>query len=66
VADAMIKADIRNGVFYAPRFASPQGSLVPLTPQESLVLYRPKPMTRQAQLSFPSQQLWLFELVKTA
>jgi hypothetical protein len=29
---------IRDGVFYATRFASPQGSLVPLTPQESLVL----------------------------
>jgi transposase InsO family protein len=58
--------DIRDGVFYATRFASPQGSLVPLTPQESLVLYRPKPMARQAQLPFPAQQLWLFELVHTA
>jgi hypothetical protein len=25
--------------------------------QESLVLYRPKPMARQAQLPFPAQQL---------
>jgi transposase len=58
--------DIRDGMFYATRFASPQGSLVPLTPQESLVLYRPKPMARRAHLSFPAQQLWLFELVKTA
>jgi transposase InsO family protein len=58
--------DIRDGVFYATRFASTQGSLVPLTPQESLVLYRPRPMARQAQLPFPAQQLWLFELVKTA
>ena len=58
--------DIRDGVFYATRFASPQGSLVPLTPQESLVLYRPKPTARQAQLPFPAQQLWLFELVHTA
>jgi hypothetical protein len=40
--------------------------LLPLNPQESLVLYRPKPMARQAQLPFPAQQLWLFELVKTA
>ena len=31
-------------MFYATRFASPQGSLLPLTPQESLVLYRPKPI----------------------
>ena len=58
--------DIRDGVFYATRFASPQGSLVPLTPQESLVLYRPRTMVRQAQLPFPAQQLWLFELVKMA
>jgi transposase InsO family protein len=58
--------DIRDGVFYATRFASTQGSLVPLTPQESLVLYRPRPMARQAQLPFPAQQLWLFELVKMA
>jgi len=40
--------DIRDGVFYATRFASPQGSLVPLTRQESLVLYRPKPMAVEA------------------
>ena len=58
--------DIRDGVFYPTRFASPQGSLVPLTPQESLVLYRPKPVARQAQLPVPVQQLWLFELVKPA
>jgi transposase InsO family protein len=58
--------DIRDGVFYATRFASTQGSLVPFTPQASLVLYRPRPMARQAQLPFPAQQLWLFELVKTA
>jgi hypothetical protein len=58
--------DIRDGVFYATRFASPQGSLVPLTPQESLVLYRPKPLARQTPLPFPAQQLWLFELVHPA
>lgn len=58
--------DIRDGMFYATRFASPQGSLLPLTPQASLVLYRPKPMARQSQLSFPAQQLWLFDLGKTA
>ena len=58
--------DIRDGVFYATRFASPQGSLMPWTPQESLVLYRRKPRARQAQLRVPAQQLWLFELVKTA
>jgi hypothetical protein len=58
--------DIRDGVFYTTRFASPQASLLPLNPQESLVLYRPKSMARQAHLPFPAQQLWLFELVHTA
>jgi len=28
-------------IFYPTRFASPQGSLIPLKPQESLILYRP-------------------------
>jgi hypothetical protein len=58
--------DIRDGRFYATRFASPQGSLIPLNPQESLVLYRPRPLMRQARLPFPAQQLWLFEQVATA
>lgn len=58
--------DIRDGLVYATRLASPQGALIPLTPQESLGLYRPKPMARQSQLSFPAQQLGLFELGKTA
>lgn len=58
--------DIRDGVFYAPQFASPQRSLIPLNAQESVVLYRPKPLMRQARLPFPAQQLWLFELVHTA
>jgi hypothetical protein len=31
--------DIHGGVFYPTRFASPQGTLIPLTPQESLVVY---------------------------
>jgi hypothetical protein len=58
--------DIRDGVFSPTRFASPQGSLIPLTPQESLVLYRPRPLVHQGRLPFPAQQLWLFELVHTA
>jgi transposase/transposase InsO family protein len=58
--------NIHNGVFYPTPFASSQGSLVPLNPQESLVLYRPKPLMRQARLPFPAQQLWLFELVHIA
>jgi len=58
--------DDREGSFYATRFASPQGSLIPLNPQESLVLYRPRPLMRQPRLPFPAQQLWLFERVQPA
>ena len=58
--------DIRDGVFYPTRFASPQGALIPLTPQESLIVYRPKPTGRLVQLPVPVQQLWLFELIHTA
>jgi hypothetical protein len=58
--------DLRDGVFYPTRFASPQGTLIPLTPQESLIVYRPKPTARLGQLPAPVQQLWLFELVQTA
>jgi hypothetical protein len=63
--DRQVK-DVRDGVFYATQFASPQGLLLPLNPQESLVLYRPNPFMRQARLPFPVEQLWLFELVHTA
>ena len=58
--------DIRDGSFPPTRFASSQGSLMPLNPQESLVLYRPTPMRRQGRRPLPTQQLWLFELVHTA
>src|SRR5947207_15242317 len=58
--------DVRDGMFYATQFASPQGLLLPLNPQDSLVLYRPNPFTRQARSPFPVEQLWLFELVHTA
>jgi transposase InsO family protein len=57
--------EIRDGVFYPTRFASPQGALLPLTPQESLVLYRPQTRRRQAHKAFSTQQLVLFELVRT-
>lgn len=63
--DRKIK-DIRDGSFYVTRFASDQGSLIPLNPQEALVVYRQKSAPRQARLPFPAQQLWLFELVRTA
>ena len=57
---------IRDGVFYPTRFASPQGMLIPLNPQESLVVYRPLTRRRAPLRPFPAQQLWLFELVHTA
>ena len=57
--------DIRDGAFYPTRFASPQGTLIPLNPQESLVLYHPQSGRRHARKSFPHQQLLLFELVRT-
>jgi hypothetical protein len=58
--------DIRDGMFYATQFASPQAALIPLHGQESLVLYRPKPRTRQTRLPVPTPHLWLCELVSTA
>src|SRR5262245_16645104 len=58
--------DIRDGVFYPTSFASPQGALIPLTPHESLIVYRSKPTGHVGQRLVPVQQLWLFELVQTA
>jgi transposase len=58
--------DIRNGAFYPTRFASPQAALLPLNPEESLVLYRPQALRPPTQQSALAQQLWLFELVHTA
>jgi hypothetical protein len=57
--------NIREGVFYPTRFASPQGTLIPLTPQESLVVYHPQPPRRRAPHPSPVPQLGLFELVHT-
>jgi hypothetical protein len=55
--------DIRDGSFPPTRFASSQDALIPLNPQESLVLYRPKPARRQTHGPMPVQQLWLFERI---
>ena len=57
--------EIRDGIFHPTRFASPQGSLLPLNPQETLVLYRPQLLRRPARLAFPAQQLMLFALIPT-
>ena len=58
--------DIRDGAFYPTRFASPQAALLPINPQESLVLYRPQALRRPTPQPSLTQQLWLFELVHTA
>jgi hypothetical protein len=55
--------DIHGGVFYPTRFASPQGTLIPLRPQESLVVYRPKSPKHRAPRLAPIPQLLLFEIV---
>jgi transposase InsO family protein len=55
--------DMRDGVFYPTRFASPQGTLLPLNPQESLILSRPQGRRRVQRPSSPPQLL-LFELVR--
>ena len=57
--------DIRDGAFYPTRFVSPQAALLPINPQESLVLYRPKALRHPTPQSALAQQLWLFELVHT-
>jgi transposase InsO family protein len=58
--------DIREGSFYPTRFASPQDTLIPLNPQEFLVLYHPRSGRHPAHKSLLHQQLLLFELVRTA
>jgi hypothetical protein len=57
--------DIRDEVLYPTRFASPQGTLIPRHAQESLVVYRPQGLRRQARQSSSTQQLVLFELMDT-
>ena len=57
--------DIHDGVFYPTRFASPQGTLLPLNPQESLILYRPQGRRQHVRRSSPTSQLLLFGLVRT-
>jgi hypothetical protein len=55
---------LRDGVFYPTRFASPQGTLIPFNPHESLVVYRPQALRRQARQPFSTQQLVLFKLIR--
>jgi len=53
--------DIHDGRFPSTRFASPQGTLLPLNPHEALVLYRPQPARGAQRGPGATQQLWLFE-----
>jgi transposase InsO family protein len=63
IRDRKVK-DIRDGRFYRHEaFISDQYALIPLSPEESLVIYRPGSAPRQARLPFPAQQLRLFERV---
>ena len=57
--------EMRDGVFFSTRFASPQPTLIPLNPQEALVVYRPQTLRRPARKASSMQQLLLFELVRT-
>jgi hypothetical protein len=58
--------DIRVGQFYPSPFASrqEQGSLIERNPLESVVVYRPKSLRRQAALPSRAEQLWLFARVR--
>ena len=55
--------DIHAGVFYPTRFASPQGTLIPLTSRDSVVMYRARAARRRAPHPPPAPQLVLFEVV---
>jgi len=56
--------DVRQAGFHPTRFASLQGTLLPLTPQDSLVVYRAR-ARRRAAAPPPAPQLLLFEVVPT-
>ena len=58
--------DIHEGMFYHTRWTPSQGMLLPLTPQEYMVVYRGARSSRRRVLRLtPAQQLWLFEVVPT-
>ena len=57
--------EVRQGVFYPTRFASPQGMLIPLTSQDALVVYRARAARRRPPSLPSTPQLLLFEVVPT-
>jgi putative transposase len=58
--------NIRDGVFYRTRYASAQGALIPITPQESRVLYRSPSGRRRRRQPSSMQPLLPFEWIPTA
>jgi len=56
---------VRDGVFYATRFASPQGTLIPLTPENSGVVQRAWAFRHQVLRASPARQLGLFDVAQT-
>ncbi len=56
--------DVREGIFYPTRFASQQGRLIPLTPRDSLIIYRAKSPKRRMPRGSPPPQLLLFEVME--
>jgi len=54
--------EVRQGVFHATRFASPQGTLIPLTPENSGVVHRARASRHRVARASPTRQLWLFEV----
>jgi hypothetical protein len=54
--------EIRSGAFYPTRFASLQGTLIPLTPQDSVVVYRVRRPRRRTFRPSPMPQVLLFEV----
>jgi transposase len=58
--------NIRDGVFYRTRYASAQGALIPITPQESRVLYRSPSGRRRRRQPSSMPPLLPFEWIPTA
>ena len=60
--------DLRVSRFYPRPFASrqQQGALIERNPRESVVVYRPKALIRQAALPLRAEQLWLFQRLQIA
>ena len=57
--------EVCEGVFHATRFASPQGTLIPLTPETSGVVHRVRASRHRVVRASPTRQLWLFGVAPT-